>query len=281
MMLAGGLAGGGAIAGAALGLAGGIVSTIAAFGAASDYEYAGEQAARHIESSSVSSSRMMQESADGAASQYRTIGNQAAALKESAAARGSAQIRLAGGMRAAEIRAEAAGEQLDASREFTAGQETAAALKRELAAVIGGQTAAFARAGVMIGSPSARAAADRATAASEREVSIATSDALSRQIQRQRRAANLGVSARNAELEADVKAKGIEADASQEAALIRTDAESRASTTEREARSIIEHTSKEATAKAELTRFEAVSKARSTRIGAIGNLLQSIVPLFK
>lgn len=89
---------------------------------------------------------------------------------------------------AAEV--EAKQHEFAARDEFIAGKETSAALKQELARTLGNQAVAFAAGGVDLGSVSVNTARAQAVDDAESELSIASSQALSRSMQRRRAAAN-------------------------------------------------------------------------------------------
>jgi len=86
--------------------------------------------------------------------------------------------------------AEAAQQQFASRDEYISGKETTAALKNELAKTIADQSVAFAAGGVDLGSVSVQEAKRQATADAEREIGIASNDALARSMARQRAARN-------------------------------------------------------------------------------------------
>lgn len=94
--------------------------------------------------------------------------------------------------------AEAKQHEFAAKDEFIAGRETSAALKQELAKTIGNQAVAFAAGGVDLGSVSVGTAKRQAIDDAERELGIASSQALSRSLQRRRAAANARARGRSA-----------------------------------------------------------------------------------
>lgn len=82
--------------------------------------------------------------------------------------------------------------------EFIAGRETTAALKQELVRTLGNQAVAFAAGGVDLGSVSVGTAKRQAIDDAERELSVASNQALSRSMQRRRAAANARARGRSA-----------------------------------------------------------------------------------
>lgn len=100
--------------------------------------------------------------------------------------------QIGGGIaQANELKAQAAQQQFESRNEYIAGKETSAALKMELAKTIGNQAVTFAAGGVDLGSVSVQAAKKQAVTDAEKELSIGSSESLSRSLARRRAAANL------------------------------------------------------------------------------------------
>lgn len=87
-------------------------------------------------------------------------------------------------------KAEAKEHEFASRDEYIAGKETSAALKQELAKTLGDQAVGFAAGGVDLGSVSVQAAKRQAIDDAEKELSIASNDALSRSLARRRAARN-------------------------------------------------------------------------------------------
>lgn len=92
---------------------------------------------------------------------------------------------------ASELKAQAKEQEFQARQEYIEGKETSAALKLELARTVANQQVAFAAGGVDLGSVSAATAKSQAIKDAESELSINSSESLSRSLARKRAAANL------------------------------------------------------------------------------------------
>lgn len=87
-------------------------------------------------------------------------------------------------------RAEAEQQKFAERDEFIAGKETSASLKAEMARTVSNQAVAFAAGGVNLGSVSVQQAKQQAIEDAEKELSIASSETLSRAMARRRAASN-------------------------------------------------------------------------------------------
>lgn len=104
--------------------------------------------------------------------------------------------------------AQAKQEDFESRNEYIEGREAAAQLKRRLLETVSGQATAFARGGVSLSSVSVQTAKAQATEDAERELSVNSSTALAREIQRRRRATNLRLQGDNAASSATIGAFG-------------------------------------------------------------------------
>lgn len=104
--------------------------------------------------------------------------------------------------------------------EFISGRETTAALKLELARTIADQSVAFAAGGVNLGSVSVGQAKKQAIADAERELDVASNEALARSLAHKRAARNARAKGRFGLFSSVLKAGGIMANAALDAEAI-------------------------------------------------------------
>lgn len=121
-----------------------------------------------------------------------TVGSSALTLMQGVGTVFGALTTIGSGIAAnAEAKAAAKQEEFESRNEYIDGKETTAALKQELARTVANQAVAFAAGGVDLGSVSVGEAKKQAVKDTESELSIASSEALTRSMQRRRNGRNI------------------------------------------------------------------------------------------